>query len=136
MKKWLFRIVAWVLIAIGVYGLIRCWDFVYNHTYEATKEQSDREYAEQIKPKIDERMSKLSLDDLTEAQRTNMEQIVKWSVSDYYLARDVSVRRDVLLFSVLLSLLSISLGLIVSLWGRVGELAKRDRERAEPPLTQ
>src|SRR5580700_3915153 len=112
MKKWLFRIVAWVLIAIGVYGLIRCWDVVYHHTDEVSKEESDREYAEQIKPKIDERLSKLSLDDLTEAQKKNVEQIVKWPVYDFYIERDFSAQRDVLLFSFLLSLLSISFGLV------------------------
>jgi hypothetical protein len=129
MKKWLFKIVAWGLIAIGAYGLVGCGIFLNKHVFARSKEETNKRYVRYVKPEINERLSKLRVDDLTEAQKTNLQQIVKQSVYDHDITMDMVERGGCFLFSFVLSLFSILLGFILLIWKRLNDLSEAAKQK-------
>jgi hypothetical protein len=129
MKKRLFRIVAWGLIAIGAYVLIGSGVFLKKHVFAISDEEAHKRLARYVKPEINERLSKLCMDDLTDAQKTNLQRIVRWSVYDHDTALTIAARKDVFLFSLVLSLFSILLGFILFIWKRLNDLSEIAKQK-------
>jgi hypothetical protein len=130
MKKWLFRIITSLLIAVGMYGVIRCGFFLNNEVFSVSRERSNQEYISIIKPQVDTNYAKLNLDGLSENEKTNLQKLIQWQVIDNQIRKHESLGIDVFLFSFVVSLFSILLGLNILIFGKLHTIDKPKTDNA------
>lgn len=134
MKRSIMKIIAALLLATGLYGVVASAMFVKNRvfTYSQTHTEATQYYARCLQPGIEKRMAKLDLSNVSAAEQENLQTIVRWIAIDHDIARNMAMQLEIALFSLTISLFGIVLGILLLLWGRLTDLQKRIERQTQP----
>jgi len=127
MKRLIARIVTILFFGGGLYGIVASVWFCKTQifSYSDTRAETKQYYDRCIQPKINERLAALDLAAIPAVEQTNVSKMVSWIVSNDDIARHRTIRGDVVLFSLVISLFSVLFSIILHIWIRVSDLRRQ-----------
>ena len=125
MNKYITRLLAVLLIGIGLYGTLAVGIFFKRYGV-STPTMDPKQYKERfIRPTIDKRIAELDASPTPEAAQLAYHRLIVWQATDYDICMNLAMRGHIMLLGLLVSLFSILAGIQMLIWNRQTRIQKQ-----------